>query len=104
MDEPIARRRDALAARLGDGFRVAVPSGLGEADLARAARDAQVVIARSLAPAVLEAAASLRLFQLWIAGAGIDVLEAHFDLLVTNLQRFRRGEPPLGPVDLDLGY
>lgn len=67
-DPQIAGRRETLAARLGDEFLLTVPPDFGEALLAEAARDAEVILAHAVPPAVLAAARQLRLFQLWIAG------------------------------------
>ncbi len=67
-DAGIAARSQVLAARLGDGFRLRVPTAFTREVLAQEARDAEVVVASAVSPVVLRAAERLRLLQLWIAG------------------------------------
>jgi phosphoglycerate dehydrogenase-like enzyme len=67
-DAGIAARSQVLAARLGDGFRLRVPTAFTREVLAQEARDVEVVVASAVSPVVLRAAERLRLLQLWIAG------------------------------------
>ncbi|MBI4588295.1 MAG: hypothetical protein HY725_05615 [Candidatus Rokubacteria bacterium] len=82
-DPQIAGRRETLGMLLGDEFLLTVPSDFGEAALTQAARDAEVIVAHAVPPAVLTAASRLRLFQLWIAG--VD----HLDFALLRRLRIR---------------